>query len=104
MLKISITNTIVNLDGTISEEIVEEDVSIPYEVTNFQARAALMVIGRFEDVDNAVKAQGGIALQAWEYANNITRNGALVNSLATGLGFTQEDLDLLFYQASLIEA
>lgn len=103
-MKRTITNTTVDLNGQITTTLVEEDVPVPYEVTNFQARAALMASGQFTLVDTAIKAVGGVALQAWEYANNITRNGALVNSMAVSLGLTEEELDNLFIEASNIEA
>lgn len=78
---------------------------VPRVVTNFQARAALMQADLFDTVNTAV--MGGtdaLAKQAWEYANEITRDGALVNSLAAGLGLTAEQLDDLFRQAATIEA
>lgn len=104
-MKRIITNTIAELDGTIRIETFEEDVSIPREVTNFQARAALIAVGKFELVDSALKASGNpLALQAWEYANNVSRYGPLVLSMASQLGFTEEELDELFYNASFIEA
>lgn len=77
---------------------------VPESVTNFQARAALMGAGMFEAVDSAIKLQGGMALQAWEYANTVSRNGPLVTAMAAGLGLSAEDLDSLFIQAEQIEA
>jgi hypothetical protein len=84
--------------------------STPRVVTNFQARAVMMQIptseGRnlFVDVDDYCKAAGGTVLQAWEYANNFYRTGALVNGLAPVFGLTESQLDELFQQAALIEA
>ena len=78
---------------------------MPRVVTNFQARAALMQADLFETVNAAV--MGGtdaLAKQAWEYANEITRDGVLVNSLGTGLGLTSQQLDDLFRTAAAIEA
>jgi hypothetical protein len=78
---------------------------VPDKVTNFQARAALIAAGLFDAVDAAVRASDDpIALQAWDYANEVTRNGALVNGLASGLGLTAEQLDDLFRAAAVIEA
>lgn len=79
---------------------------VPTAVTNFQARAALLSAGLFGQVDAAIKAQpqDSPAYQAWEYANEITRNGTLVNSVAVTLGFTATQLDDLFRQAATIEA
>jgi hypothetical protein len=78
---------------------------VPRVVTNFQARAALMQADLFETVNAAVMGgSDALAKQAWEYANEITRDGALVNSLATGLGLTSAQLDDLFRAASVVEA
>jgi len=76
---------------------------VPTAVTNFQARAAFMAADLFEQVDGAVRAQGGAAFQAWEYANEFTRTGALVTGLAA-LGITDAQLDDLFRAAARIEA
>lgn len=78
---------------------------VPREVTNFQARAALLVAGLFEVVDAALKAGNDpVALQAWEYANTIARDGELVNRLAAQLNLTQANLDDLFRNAGRIQA
>ena len=79
---------------------------VPPEVTNFQARAALLRAGIFEMVDEAIQAlpRASEAWQAWEYANTVTRGGALVTAMAHGLGFTDETLDDLFRAAAEIEA
>lgn len=78
---------------------------VPQRVTNFQARAALMAAGLFDQVDTALKTAGDpMALQAWEYANEVARGGALVNGLVASLGWTHAQLDDLFRVAALIEA
>lgn len=79
--------------------------SVPTQVTNFQARAALIAAGLFSQVDTAIKqSTDPVARQAWEYANDITRHGALVQSMATQLGLTSTQLDALFVQAAGISA
>jgi hypothetical protein len=78
---------------------------VPDEVTNFQARAALIAAGLFDAVDAAVRARPSpIALQAWDYANTIKRHGALVTEVAAELDLTEQQLDDLFRAAALIEA
>ncbi|MFP5516922.1 MAG: hypothetical protein ACLGJC_28045 [Alphaproteobacteria bacterium] len=79
---------------------------VPAAVTNFQARAVLLAAGLFDQVDAAIKAQpvNSNARQAWEYANELTRNGTLVNSVSETLGLTAAQLDDLFRQAAKIEA
>lgn len=103
-MKRLVRNVTANLDGTFSVQEYEEDVPVPKEITNFQARAALMAAGLFELVDNAVKQEQGIAFQVWEYANTISRQGSLVNSIASQLGLTSQQLDNLFIEAEKIEA
>lgn len=99
--------------GTGLIAIGEGAVHIPVSVTNFQARAVLMqmpsptgVADRtiFDDVNDALKAQGGVPYQAWEQSNDFTRNGALVNSMAEKLGLTSDQLDQIFIAAAIIEA
>lgn len=82
---------------------------VPQQVSLFQARAMLMNVpsstpGRtlFDEVDDAMKAQGGVALQAWEYATVVLRNGPLVSSLAAMLGISEAAMDEMFIQAAQI--
>lgn len=83
---------------------------VPREVTNFQARAVMMGqpgpggVSLFAAVDAAVRAEGGFAWQAWEYANTITREGALVTTMATQFGLSDDQLDELFIAAATVEA
>ncbi|MGA1860316.1 hypothetical protein VH569_30400 [Azospirillum sp. 11R-A] len=79
---------------------------VPVTVTNFQARAALLAAGLFDQVNDALLAlpANSTARQAWEYANELTRNGTLVNSMAETLGLTSAQLNDLFRQAVTIEA
>jgi len=85
---------------------------IPISATNFQIRAALMsmpALGAqsgtmFDLVDAAVKSEAGLALQAWEYANDVDRTGPLVQQMAAAFGFSEDQLDQLFLEASTISA
>lgn len=78
---------------------------VPQVVTNYQARAALIGVGLFEQVDSAVKAQGPAtaAYQAWEYANQVYRTSDLIVGLGQALGLTSEQIDALFVAAARIE-
>ena len=84
----------------------------PATVTNFQIRAALRMLpappgypGTMRDiVDTALKARGGDALDAWEYANEVNRAGPLVQQMAAAFGFSEAQLDALFTAASTISA
>lgn len=84
---------------------------VPSSVTNYQARAVLTVTpssipgkSLFDLVNSAITAQGGLALQAWEYANDVARDGPLVISLASSLGVSKAQMDALFIQAATISA
>ena len=109
------TEWVVKIDAVeITYELVDltpEDIEankpyVPQVVTNFQARAALLAAGLFDQVNEALLAQpiNSTARQAWEYANELTRNGTLVNSVSEALGLTSAQLDDLFRQAATIEA
>lgn len=93
-----------NLDGTVEVYGEPEAPPVPAEVTNFQARAALRRAALLDGVHAALQAAGGEAWDAWEYANHLYRNGALVQAFAAQLGFTQAQIDDLFRVAASIEA
>ena len=82
---------------------------VPPEVTNFQARALLMnmpgsAAGRslFKDVDDTLRALGGVEWQAWEYTTIFPRNSQLIATLAAQLGLTDAQLDQMFIAAAAI--
>lgn len=84
-------------------------VPVPQEVTNFQARYVLMQMpgreeGRslFDDVEDDLKAAGGVNWQAWQQSNHFVRSGLLINSLAANYNLTSEQVDELFRQAALV--
>jgi len=76
-------------------------------VTMAQARVALRHAGLLDQIDAGLKSlPDGTredALLAWEYAPTVSRTGALVNSLASLFGLTNEQLDALFAKAATIE-
>lgn len=83
--------------------------SQPEEVSNFQVRALLMgmpgaAVGRslFQDVDDALRQEGGVAWQAWEYTYTIPRNSALVAALAAQFNLNAAALDEMFRAAAQI--
>lgn len=82
---------------------------VPVEITNFQARALLMQIpgsaqGRtfFEDVDDALRALGGVAWQAWEYTTVFPRNSELIATMAAQFNLSEAQIDQMFIAASQI--
>jgi hypothetical protein len=80
---------------------------VPQTVSMAQARLALIGAGLFSAIDAGLKAlpepQRTTALTAWEYAPTVSRNGALVTTLAGQFGLTEAQLDGLFVAAAAIE-
>jgi hypothetical protein len=80
---------------------------VPQSVSMAQARLALIGTGLFSAIDAGLKAlpepQRTTALTAWEYAPTVSRNGALVTTLAGQFGLTDKQLDDLFFAAAAIE-
>lgn len=76
---------------------------VPQTVTARQARIALLAAGLLPAVESAVKAAGGSTKITWEYATEINRTDALIETLGATLGLTDAAIDLLFTQASDIK-
>ena len=88
--------------------IPNQPMSVLPPVTNQQLRSALVLMSFQQNKPqlhpDAIKAyietlpepNRSLALQQWEYSNEMLRNNPLVNSFAGGLGLTQQDLDDLW--------
>lgn len=74
---------------------------IPTSVTMRQARLALFDAGLLSQVDAAI-SQNPRAQIEWEYATTVERNSELTQSLASGLGLTEQQLDDLFTTAAAL--
>lgn len=107
------------MTGEVTEiEITPEEIAalppeppppVPQEVTNFQARALLLNMpgsaeGRslFDDVDQALRAFGGLAFQAWEYGTVFPRESELIATMAQQFNLTEAQLDQMFIAAAQI--
>lgn len=83
-------------------------VPVPAEVTNAQARQALIHSGiSIASVDALIQeiadpVEREIAFTQWEYGNMIRRNAELVVALSDDLGLTAEELDDLFRLAATL--
>jgi hypothetical protein len=69
-------------------------------VTPLQMRRALNASNLRDAVEAAVAAAPQDVRDAWEFATEIRRNDALLISLATALGKSDADLDILFQLAA----
>lgn len=79
---------------------------IPRSVTMRQARIALARSGLLASVDTALAAMTGQAGDEarieWEFSSMVERDRSLVQSLAAGIGLTEQQLDDLFALASTL--
>ncbi len=101
-------------DGTSWTAPVPPGAIVPASITNFQCRAILLATPNpantaqtlFDLVDGQITAMAKTtdAYQAWEYANDVTRNGALVLQMTAALGLTSAQVDAMFIAASAISA
>jgi hypothetical protein len=85
--------------------------SVPQSVTNAQARGVLMKTpspteqGKTfcQSIDAYCVAQGDIVYMAWEYVNDFTRNGVMVEQvLKAQFAQTDSQIDALFTAASAV--
>lgn len=82
---------------------------VPEQVTLWQLRGVLAVMGLEDTVTNVINSmpdgnEKKIALRAWEYANNIRRQSTTVESIKAILNLTDEQTDQIFIQAEQIDA
>jgi hypothetical protein len=78
--------------------------SVPFSVTPFQAKAALLGAGLLPAVEAAIAAASPIAQLAWSDATAFTRDSPTIAALSAQLGLTPAQVDELFITASAIEA
>lgn len=79
--------------------------SVPQVVTRRQARQALLLAGRLQDVQPAIDAiadpvQRGMVQIEWDDSQEFQRTRPTLIALATAIGMTEADLDNLFTQAA----
>lgn len=88
-------------------EVVEpvHKVTVPQEVTRFQARAALYNAGLLESVEAYIAQVDTPMLVklAWADAQTFSRTSDMIVSVAAGLGLTDAQIDALFIAAAVIE-
>lgn len=86
-------------------EPVAPVVVVPQVVTRRQARQALLLAGRLQDVQPAIDAmadpvQRGMVQIEWDDSQEFQRTRPTLIALATAIGMTAADLDDLFTQAA----
>ena len=77
---------------------------VPFTVTPFQAKAALLGAGLLDAVKAAVLAAPPIVQLAWSDATAFTRDSPTIAALSAQLGLSSAQVDALFVAAAAIEA
>lgn len=73
--------------------------AIPKSITIRQAKLQLLALGMLDAVEEYCKTDKAMQIE-WEYASKFDRNSTILNTAATALGITQEQLDTFFIDAS----
>ena len=74
--------------------------TVPSFVTPLQARKILRMLGYLDELESLVAEASPEVQDAWEYATVIERNNPLILEFAEQLDLDDDDLDILFTQAS----
>ena len=79
-------------------------IPVPQIIPNWSLRAQLQIIGLFDNVqtmiDNLTGTEKIVAVQQWEYGNQVERNHPLVIQIGTELGLTSQQIDQIFTDAN----
>lgn len=76
---------------------------VPASITNFQARAVLLLEGHLPAVEAYIETlENPLAKAAWEYAGSVERGSALVEAVRLELGLSESEMDGLFTAAAAI--
>lgn len=86
------------VDGIPVQTYVTEPapVAVPGEITPFQARMALDQLGLYDMIESYVATLPRQDQWAWQYANTIHRDNAIIASGAAALGLTEAQIDEIF--------
>lgn len=78
--------------------------SVPQTVTMRQARLALLADSKLSQVDAVIDSlpepQKSAARIEWDYSSEVQRDRPFVKQIGAALGYTDEQLDQLFIEAS----
>lgn len=83
------------------EEIeASERLLLPSVVSMRQARVYLNSTSILSVVTAEIESIGGDALITWEYSQEVQRSNPLIARMATALGWDDQQLDIMFIEAS----
>lgn len=91
-------------EGNTVEPYVAPPISVPAQVSPYQARIALLQAGLLSTVETLMSDPGtpAAAKIAWEYATVWERNSAFISTLGPSLNLTEGQIDDLFVAASQV--
>jgi hypothetical protein len=78
--------------------------AVPLTAPSGDFKHALFDLGWYDAVNAAAIAAGGLALILWNGASIFERNHPLVLEIATAIGKTSDDLDVLFRKTTSYRA
>ncbi|WP_114752324.1 hypothetical protein [Pleomorphovibrio marinus] len=77
---------------------------IPQEITKFQGKVMLKILGKLEQVEQAIsQSDNPMMLIAWVEIDTWRRQSNTIKGMAEIVGMTEEELDSFFVEAKKIE-
>jgi hypothetical protein len=70
-------------------------------ITPRQARLKLLELGLLDALENTIKTNRAWEIE-WEYATSVKRDSPLIGAVASVVGLTDDQIDTLFAEASLL--
>ena len=84
--------------------VTDIPIQVPQIIPNWSLRAQLQIMGLFDSVqtmvDNLTGTEKIIAVQQWEYGNQVERYHPLVIQIGTELGLNSQQIDQIFIDAN----
>ena len=90
-----------------SEEAIAKEVAKRKEelkvksITPRQARLKLLEVGLLDELEAIIATNAAWKIE-WEYATEVKRSSPLVDTVATQAGMTDEQIDIMFKEASML--
>ncbi len=87
-------------DEALDKEVAKHKEAIkPKVITMRQARLQLLAAGLLDDVDNMLAADRAMSIW-WEYSTELDMYHNMTKAMTDQLGMTQEQVDVMFKEAS----
>ena len=90
---------IMQADGSFINPIIPT--VIPQTITPRQARLKLLEVGLLDELEVVITTNRAWQIE-WEYATEVKRDSPLIEAIATQSGLTEEQIDQMFKEASVL--